>query len=245
MKTKHLLFMTAFASAMLYGADLKPIAAFDFEGSVPGATTEGTPEYVQGVSGKAVRLSESLIKLPKFAELSPEEGSATVWIRPVNWEWNKKEFIFFLTSGDTRLNLYKYHVPLGLLFNYGNRGETTKKNTYANVPWDKFPSQSWMSLGITWSKKNHLIAIYINGTKAASAKIKDEMIPQDASQWTLNAKSFTPCDRKNATDYDNLKFFNRALTADEMLQLYRQEQPAEIKFDQKSIRRTRFAVSCD
>ena len=235
---KRLTALLALAAFSLAAAVPEPLLKADFEGDTGSGKLKGKAQYVQGVQGKAVRLADAQITFPMLEKLSPAEGTATIWVKPVNWSWKKKEFVFFLTTKG--ILLYKYHLPLGLLANYGLSGKFGVGRTYANMDWSKFPENTWMALGMTWSKKKHLLALYANGKKLASSKLVDTMVPPALETWVVNAVPFHPRDRKNTTDFDTLRIYDRALSEDEMMELYQTETPKSIQFDLGQLRKTRF-----
>ena len=227
---------------------VKPVIQAEFEDSAAPGKLTGKVEYVPGVHGKAIRLANATVNFTPTKTMSPAEGSATVWVKPVNWKWQSPQFIFFLAnqmgsrSEICQMLLEKYHLKLGLLFQYGHAGVKSKTTIYSNYTWDHFEDNRWYALGITWSKRDQLIRLYVDGKSVASARITNEMIPEQWGDFVLNAKPFSPHDRNNATDFDLLKFYDRALGEDEMLASYQAEQELALSFSLAELRKSHFRL---
>ena len=229
-------------------AAVKPAISENFEGTPGKGKLIGKAEYVPGISGKAIRLSDATVNFTPTASMTPAEGSATLWVKPVNWKWQTPQFLFFLSnkmgkgSKICQIILEKYHLKLGLLFQYGHAGVKSKTTVYSNYSWDHFENDRWYALGITWSKREKLIRLYVDGKSVASARITDAMIPTQWGDFVLNAKPFSPHDRKNTTDFDLLRFYDKALTEKEMFAAYETERDSALRFHASELRRSFFRL---
>ncbi|MBO4646783.1 MAG: hypothetical protein J5806_01340 [Lentisphaeria bacterium] len=242
-------FITAALSLFIHAeAAVKPAIQADFDGTPGPGKLTGKAEYVPGISGKAIRLADATVSFAPTKKMSPAEGSATLWVKPVNWKWQTPMFIFFLAnklgpgSKTCQMLLEKYHLKLGLLFQYGHAGVKSKTTIYANYGWDHFENDRWYALGMTWSKRDKLIRLYVDGKSVASARITDEMIPAQWGDFVLNEKPFRPHDRNHATDFDLLRLYDRALTESEMLAAYQAEQELSLRFQADELRKSFFRL---
>jgi len=234
-KKKRLAAFLLTASLSLAAAIPEPALKADFDGNTDGGTAAGKVTFVPGVQGQAVKIADATVTFPKVKGLTALEGTATVWIKPENWKWSKKNFINFLASDKSYL-LYKFHLPLGLLMKYGQGKKFGQHFIYVNEKAEKLPDNRWLALGVTWSQKQHLLALYLNGEKIRSLKIPDSVRPDDPGEWILNSKPHNPSDRKNTTLFDMLRIYDKALSEKEMEELYAREKPSVETIDPALIR---------
>lgn len=214
----------------LYGVE--PVMIIDFEEKLSdNCSLIGKAEYVDGLKGKAIALDEAFINIIQPESVTPEEGTVLFWIKPVNWDFSCKEFIFLLSATRDkeqggRIILYKYLDASGLMFYYGNpKGEFNKTNISCNTPSPDIPKDKWSMVGISWSKTAKRIYLYINGTMTTLANISEEMIFDTLLEFTLNAEGYTPRNRQYKTLYDSLKFYDTALSHAEIENIYNKEKP--------------------
>ena len=149
-KMKHLSAFLLLASLSLSAAIPEPVLKADFDGKTDGGTVKGKITYAPGVRGQAAKLAEGIITFPAAKGVTAEAGTVTVWIRPVNWKWSKKNFVTFVGAGKS-YSLYKFHLPLGLLMKYGHGPKSGKGFIYVNRKAEKLPDHQWLALGATWS----------------------------------------------------------------------------------------------
>ncbi len=158
---KNFFFLVILTAASPILAAAVPLAQYDFDSpdKLPANALKGKAEYVEGVRGKAIKLANAVVTLPCPAKLNPLEGTVALWVKPVNWDSSKNEFVFFLQSvnpkKDGRMILYKYSgAGLGTTFWYGNpQGVRGKENTYACTRRKTDMKQGeWIFLAATWSR---------------------------------------------------------------------------------------------
>ena len=242
---KKILFLLAVLSSVVYSA---PIVQYDFEGNADKAEIKGKFKYVEGVQGKALALSDGTAKIACPAKITPNEGTVTMWVKPMNWSSADKEFMFFLQNvnadGDGRIILYKYESPgLGLLFWYGNpKGKKQEESCYANSNEVKLEKDKWSFLAITWSRKASLAALFVNGKMAASAKCTEAMFFDKFGDFILNAPPFRPANREFETAYDMVKFYDEALNEKELEKLFQQESAPSLDIPMNIIQKTIFTL---
>ena len=239
MRKRIMLLAAAFFSTLCGAAIPGPVLKAEFDGTTETGKLSGKADYIDGVRGKAIVLADALVTFPQIGKLDTGEGTATIWIKPVNWKWSKKEFVFFLNTVVNKTNrfaLYKYNLPLGLLAFYGSPGKHGVTQTYVNRRNEFLPDDTWLAVGAVWSKKAQLLTLYINGEPVHSRKIPLSAKPERFDTWIVNGLPHFPRDRKNATAFDMLRIYDRALTESEMKELYAKERPETVRFEPSKIR---------
>ena len=223
-------FLAIFSLLALPLLAVKPVAEYNFDSPLPAAMTKGKISYVPGIRGKAVQLGNSTVTIPCPKGVTPHEGTISMWIKPVNWDSTKKEFVFFVQNVNAKKNgriiLYKYSDSgLGTTFWFGNpQGAKSRDNCYASTrKKDDLKQGEWALLSATWSKKNHLIRLYINGAEVASYECKDQMFFDEFGKFVLNPQPFRPFNRNYETAFDLVRIYNRVLTEKELMKIYETE----------------------
>ena len=242
---KKILVLLAALSCAVHSATIEQ---FDFDGNAGKAEVTGKVRYVDGVRGKALALSDGTARIACPAKITPSEGTMTMWVKPMNWSSEDKEFFCFLQNvnaeGDGRIILYKYQNPgLGLLFWYGNpKGEKTKDSCYANSNEAKLEKGKWSFLAITWSRKASLAALFVNGKKAASAKCTEAMFFDKFGDFILNAPPFRPANREFETAYDMVKLYDEALPENELEKRFQEEAAPSLDIPIAIVQKTIFTL---
>lgn len=228
---KHLIFGILFSCAAALTA-ATPAAQYDFDDSTGLPDTalkgKGKVEYVDGVKGKAIKMSDNTLTIPCPEGMTAEEGTIAMWIKPVNWDSSREEFVFFLFNQnqekDGRMILYKYRNPngLGLTFWYGNPDDAKKKAVSA---WPKADYQQgeWIFYAVTWSKKSGLTGLFFNGKRYTGSRCAADIFYQKFGDFILNAPPFRPANREMETAYDLIRFYPEALSSGEIEKLYTED----------------------
>lgn len=223
---KKLLFTAAVSSACALSA-AAPAAAFDFDGSTGTGTVlkgRGKIQYVPGVAGQALKMGDNTLSIPCPANVNPHEGSLSLWVKPVNWDQNKEEFVTFLFNlnpkKNGRLMLYKYRksTGLGLVFWFGD--PDSKNRIILSNPKAVFKQDQWMHLAVTWSKKTLAVKCFINGKKVRETKCEPELFYDTFGSFVLNEVPFRPNDRTLESAYDQLRLYPAPLSEDEVAKIY-------------------------
>jgi len=208
----------------------EPVIRYDFETALE---RKDLPAE-KGISGQGILLSGQEFVMPSGGKLSPDEGTVSFWIKPLDWDMESTAFKHLLSAEDTsrqkgRMIVYKYRHPgLGLTFLYGANGKVTKQFTYANRNDAKLLDKGkWNFIAATWSRKGSLITLFVNGKTVASSRLKEGMYFERLTDFRLNAHGFSPRDRKQRTVYDSVCFFDRALGEKELAALLHAQKPAE------------------
>ena len=93
---KKMLFWAAALVCCTVMADVA--ASYDFDGKTGNAKAAGKFRYVDGFRNKAIALSDGTVRIPCPANLTPEEGSISFWVKPMNWDSSVTEFLFLLQN---------------------------------------------------------------------------------------------------------------------------------------------------
>lgn len=228
---KQLLFgLLVFCTAALSAA--APAAQYDFEDSTGLPDTalkgKGKVEYIAGVKGKAIKMSDNTLTIPCPEGLTAEQGTIAMWIKPVNWDSSREEFLFFLynqnKAKDGRFILYKYRNPngMGLTFWYGNPDDT-KKRTVSAYPKASYKQGEWFFYAVTWNKKSGLTGLFFNGKRYTGSRCGSQVFYTEFGDFILNAPPFRPANRKMETAYDLVRFYPEALSSSEIEKLYSED----------------------
>ncbi|MBQ7403365.1 MAG: hypothetical protein IJW05_08005 [Lentisphaeria bacterium] len=242
--------MLFWAAALVCCTVMAEIAAsYDFDGKTGNAKAAGKFRYVDGFRNKAIALSDGTVRIPCPAKLTPEEGSISFWVKPMNWDSSVTEFLFLLQNNNQEKNgriiVYKYREPkgLGLMFWMGNpQAPKGKGNAYTNTVNHKLEKGKWTFLTITWSKKANLFALYHNGQLACSGRGKDGLFFKKFGDFILNPPPFRPADRSLETAFDLLKFHTKALSEKEVAALYKEESAPVLDIPMAQVRKTVFTL---
>ena len=97
--------MLFWAAALVCCTVMAEIAAsYDFDGKTGNAKAAGKFRYVDGFRNKAIALSDGTVRIPCPANLTPEEGSISFWVKPMNWDSSVTEFLFLLQNNNQEKN---------------------------------------------------------------------------------------------------------------------------------------------
>ncbi|MBU0477549.1 hypothetical protein KKC91_03155 [bacterium] len=248
-----------FRSALAIGIDPEDIlfyAPYDGKAEAeiaigsPAAEVKGEVDYIEGKKGKAIVLGDAKLIYKAAENLNLDAGTISMWVKPVNWDGKKEmfHFLFYAIAPDeTILIIYKHFNPkLGLLFLCGQRTglkDGKRMHEYANTPED-WVKNEWMHIASTWNKKTEIIELYINGELVKGIKLDAEKFPNVIpEQFSINNTLYGPKDSKEITAYDELCIFKRALSADEIKELYLGSTSVKSQsVDKKSIEASVFSI---
>lgn len=225
---KKILFISAIFSSLLISA-AEPVARYDFEFTASlDIKGRGKAELVPGLRGKALQIFNAAVTIPCPENFTPAKGTIILWIKPVNWDDSKKEFVFFLqnTNKDksARLILYKYagNRNMGTTFYFGSIDDA-KKRTILGYPKADMASGKWFCFAVTWDKDAGKTELYYNGKRVHYKN--SQAFYSEFGDFILNPPAFRPNNPEYATCYDMLRFYNEALSAGEIAGIYADENP--------------------
>ena len=229
----HICFLLFFVALACFSAP-KPVAEYDFDGNSGDGILKGKAKarYEEGRKGTAIVLGDVQLAIPCPKGVNTEEGSVTMWVKPLNWDSEVQEFVTFLQTlapdKKGRMMLYKYVNPkgLGLTFWFGrlDGAPGTRPNRYANQNPYKMEKGKWKRLGISWSKKAKLIVLNVDGVQVASSQYIPEMHFDAFGDFLLNPPAFRPANRAYETAFDMLRFYSSALSEEDMNSTYEAER---------------------
>lgn len=173
--------------------------------------TEGEARFQVGKRGQAVVCQEKAFALsyPAPGNLNPEHGSLSLWVAAVDWHHGDgKNHNFMTLRGEPSYLLYTYiSQPTYFL-----QLEGRNPHVGADVDWQ--PGQ-WRHLVATWQEKD--FCLYVDG-KLAGADSETMSLPRKLGGFfEVGSHNFGTQD---ATAFDELVIFRRALAAEEVAALY-------------------------
>jgi len=222
----------------------KLITTADFARGDPKSTFTSNLELrsQEGVRGAGLLQEKSERCTYQIAgNLDTSQGTYSVWVKPLNWNGHSKKFRHFLVvSADrkpwdgmaaTTYTMLLYLYPIGdenvshyIRVNAKTPTDTTSR---AGAPVDMFKQGEWTHLVSTWDAKE--LRLYANGQRVGEG-LTSGTLPQ------LTEGTFTICpvqfwsgsqwaDPDERTICDEVRVFDRALTDDEVLDLYAMDVP--------------------
>ena len=169
---------------------------------------------------------------PIDGNLDTSQGTFSIWVKPLSWEGHSGKFRHFLTvvAGPTyRQLVYLYPVGDEAVFNYiqVNAGTPEEATWRGGAPVDILQRKEWTHLAATWDA--HAVRLYANGKRVGEGLVAAPLPKITAGDFTLcpvdywnNAQWGDPDEQ---TICDEVRVFDRALTDDEVLDLYALDVP--------------------
>ncbi len=204
--------------------------------------------YTEGINGRAALLRAGhRLAYPAEGNLSLDAGTALLWVKAINWDWQATPFVEFLTvdhpdpSDRSILLLYKYLDPgaeRGLFFLLGQirHEEGQPKWSVAKEKVEGGRQEEWMLLGATWDRQAGLMHLYLNGEEVAYTKVPADQWPQTLPQrFSVLHTTRAPFDPLMETAVDSVVIEDRALSASEIEGYYLQTRPATDQLKAASI----------
>ena len=187
-------------SAAIFGPDGKEIAQ----------CTVSAPEYVDGVSGKALN-AQTPVRLPEFPGFEKREGAVSFFFRP-DWEMNDGRSHRLFEAGRFLSDFYLYFVKTK-----SGRLELSvcAPEQLQVIVDDVLNAKQWVHLAFSWSIPKGEAVIYINGKEAGRKTLeswKKADYVSDAPWNILLGTANAPADGA----YDSLKLYNKQLSGDEV-----------------------------
>ncbi len=184
---------------------------------------------VPGVSGPAFQIGrDERLDYELPGNFSSARGSVSMWVMPVNWKGRNDRFEVFLHARGTGflLHLYKYHQP-NMASIYISTGPDY--NVIARCAADDWQPEEWHHLVATWDQTR--VQIYVDSELAQEKDLPEGMtLPTLEDGWftitppKLWDQGFDPDDRTVA---DEVKLYDRVLTAAEIRRDYLRLAPAQ------------------
>ena len=187
-------------SAAIFGPDGKEIAQ----------CTVSAPEYVDGVSGKALN-AQTPVRLPEFPGFEKREGAVSFFFRP-DWEMNDGRSHRLFEAGRFLSDFYLYFVKTKS--GHLELSVCAPEQLQVIVD-DVLNAKQWVHLAFSWSIPKGEAVIYINGKEAGRKTLesweKADYV-SDAPWNILLGTANAPADGA----YDSLKLYNKQLSGGEV-----------------------------
>lgn len=193
----------------------------------------------EGFNGKNafLRQDHETLSYDAKGNFNPVQGALSVWVQPVNWEpageklkpLGHKHFLsinFQNAKGHATLSLYKYYTQDDLVFLITT--ELNKSNWLVRVPGSIYKKGQWIKFDATWGDGR--MTLYINGKEVGSnayeheyddiaqAGVASGKIMVNPILWGGENESWD-----NKTTIDEVKIFDRVLSAAEVARNYMDE----------------------
>ena len=174
-----------------------------------------------GISGKAFLAGRTeggknaySVEYRPVGGLSPDEGTVSLWVSPVDWDGkDKKCHLFFSAAGEKQqMILYKYHSGDKILFFYNSEGKITALEF--NI--GNWKPGEFHHLAASWNSNE--ITLYVDGvlrqSKPLALKAKNPF-----TAFTVGTLNYWGNDI-GKTLIDELKIYDKAIPSDEVAKEY-------------------------
>ncbi len=196
-----------------------PSAQLPFDGSAAIFNSDGkeiarcpvsAPEYVDGVSGKALN-AQTPVRLPEFPGFEKREGTVSFFFRP-DWEMNDGRSHRLFEAGRFQSDFYLYFVKTK-----SGRLELSvcAPEQLQLIVDDVLNAKQWVHLAFSWSIPKGEAVIYING-KAAGRKALDSWKKADYSSPSPSDIRLGTASAPADGAYDSMKFYSTPLFASDI-----------------------------
>ena len=198
-----------------------------------GAKVDSSRFFVDSLRKKALRTGVDKVSGNIFSAhgnlkspLSRLSGSIAMWIKPENWYGNQKgDFRIFLAANDLQVKgrtnellIYKNGTNNNLVFLIGNNNPKEWSNIQYSI-WNWQPNE-WHFVAAVWTPEN--LYLYIDG-KMIEANRKPIMPTYDYNVLHFGTRGWK--NEGGLTVVDDVMLFNKALSKDEMDELFTATSP--------------------
>lgn len=185
------------------------------------ATVQGQVNYVPGVRGRAAVVgSQGHLVYLASQNFHPEQGTLSLWMRPVDWEGGDDQFHFlFFCASETpstreRLLLYKFFKSDLLTALWDGPKGVSPALLQAPHEWDP---QHWRHYALTWSATE--LALFLDGDQIGRTH-RETPKATDITYFLLGYGYFIPNETGNQA-LDEVRLYEEVLTAEQILALYK------------------------
>lgn len=246
MRGRSLIFCILFIFFVSLKAQADIIFSASFDTSVKAEKSGGNPDpiievdkyrLVPGIAGQAVLVTpETPLAYHAEGNISTVAGSISFWISPQNWDKSRQGMVPLFWLGTERgFSLYcyaYYHSTTGgyLSFRWRLNPYKTEENyiqdfTFAKKP-EVLAKDEWTHFVFTWT--NWQFCMYVNGEEAGRFNfplpVEPHQIRSNDYIW-IAVGQFWKSDRDIISKVDELQIYDRALTADEVKEIYFRYSP--------------------
>ena len=194
-------------------------------------------QFVQGIRGMGLQQQRGdRCTYPIPRNFDSTQGTFSIWVKPLNWDGNVDRFRHFLVvphSPQYTMLAYLYPVGDRNVANYIRvNAKTPDDATWrAGAPVDMFKLGEWTHLATTWGPKE--LRLYANGRRVGQGLVASPLPKLEAGTFVICPVEFWRHarwgDPDEQTICDEARIFGRALTDEEILDLYAQDLPGGVK----------------
>ncbi len=193
----------------------KPLASAEMQARDPAITerhkVDFQGEYAPGVKGEA---ANGPLKIGGFRLADWNQGAMEFWVRPRGMNnMSDKNLGLFSGSGLTAYLFNTVNSPKPLSFFF--QDQEKKLRMQSDGSGTEFHPGRWYHLAFTWDPAT--ISMFIDGKLAASGANK---LANEANKGILGEMSFNSAKDRPFGDIDELCFYERKLSADEVANRY-------------------------
>ncbi len=188
-------------------------------------------------------------KLP--GNFDARQGTVSMWVSPQNWKVSSSKWqqFFVVSTPKFTISLYKYIWAKHLMFYLRDRNLPKKKQTFTAMTMleDKnWPVGKWHKLDITWDAKG--MKLYIDGVMPAVYHKNSQLrkpfekfqnpltfpAPESLKKYYMTigmpkgSRKNSGTDLSYKTAYDDIKIYNRPLSAAEIKNAYEKYFPSKL-----------------
>lgn len=150
------------------------------------------------------------------------EGSLSVWVKPVNWDGQTTEQVDLVRADGKEcwLRVYKYRRDAnkyGLMFLFGRPGgEGKRPYAFVSVPIDNWENSQWHHIAVTWSAREKMIRMFVDGEERGTSGLKKEFLPSGDVRELRIGGSNEGGGRLLKTAFDKVTLVPKILVAEEI-----------------------------
>ena len=207
----------------------------DYAKGDPKSTTFANPglqlRMWEGVAGKGNALAMDRTEECQYNmkdNLDPRQGTVSLWVAPLNWKTGNQFIEVFFGAGQKDFTIYiqKYLWSNHLFFYLENqKAPGTKKTFTAAVLIDEkdWGNNQWHKLDAVWDCNG--MKLYVDGVLPKTVEWRNPELKFDTAMtfpepagwgWMSLGKKSDGADKNHRTAYDNLRIYNRPLSAKEI-----------------------------
>jgi hypothetical protein len=192
--------------------------------------------FTEGIRGTGLVLQPGQRYVHALAKnLDTRQGTFSCWVKPLNWDGHGKKFrhALVVTAGPQyTMLLYLYPIGDEAVFTHIHVGAgiPSAAVSRAGAPVDLFQRGQWTHLVSTWDAK--AVRLYANGRRVAEGLVAAPFPKKETGTISICPIDFWKNkdwgDPAEQTVCDEVRIFGRALTDDEILDLYAAAAPAGV-----------------